>query len=134
MKILLVEDNSIVQNVTIRMLNRLGHMCQTVSTGEAACAAAAATQFQLVLMDLDLPGISGLEAAKIIREQQSLVTPLWIIALTGWPCCATEPYSDSEINDHLVKPLSPETLQLALERAESYLDTPLDAPSTVTSY
>ena len=121
MKILLVEDNCVVQNVTLRMLNRLGHLCQTVSTGEAACALADASQFQLVLMDLDLPGICGLEAAKIIRERRSPQHPVWIIALTGWPSSSTEPYLGREIDDHLVKPLRLETMQMALERAESYL-------------
>ncbi|MBT9585212.1 response regulator [bacterium] len=129
MRILLVEDNCIVQNVTLRMLNRLGHMCQTVSTGEAACAATVATKFQLILMDLDLPGIGGLEAAQFIRKRQSPQNPLWVIALTGWPCRSTEPYLGREINDHLTKPMRLEMLHQALERAEAYLGAAVAAAS-----
>lgn len=47
--------------------------------------------------------------------------PCGIIALTGWPSSSTEPYLGREIDDHLVKPLRLETMQMALERAESYL-------------
>ena len=123
MKILLVEDSRIVQKVTLRMLNRLGYMSHAVGSGEAACAAMQDCSQQVVLMDLDLPGFGGLEAAKIIREQHPPQSPLWIIALTGWPRSAIDPYLGHGIDDHLAKPLRLETLQQALDRAELYLQS-----------
>lgn len=132
MKILLVEDNCIVQRVVMRMLNRLGYLCHVVSTGEAACAAMKGASFQIILMDMDLPGIGGLETARTIRAMQSPQTPLWIIALTGWSSSHTLPHVESDIGDHLVKPLSLEALQKALELAESYLATGTAATSGTT--
>ena len=84
--ILLVDDNAVNLQVAKRMLARQTHwLIDDVSSGELAVEACAMAQFDLILMDLQMPGMSGIEATQHIREQerasQRLRVP--IVALTA---------------------------------------------------
>jgi two-component system cell cycle response regulator DivK len=67
-RILVVEDNAMNLKLVRDVLEFAGYEVLEASTGEAGVALAAATAPDLVLMDLQLPGIDGLEALRIIRE------------------------------------------------------------------
>lgn len=79
-KVLLVEDNKINQMVSKKMLENKGILCEIIDNGEDAIKAVKENNYDLVLMDVHLPGINGTEATKIIREFDAK-TP--IIALTA---------------------------------------------------
>jgi two-component system, sensor histidine kinase and response regulator len=68
--ILLAEDNRINQKIAIRLLEKRDHRVVLAGTGEDALAALAQRSFDLVLMDVHMPGMDGLEATIAIREKE----------------------------------------------------------------
>lgn len=82
-RILLVEDVLPNQLVTATLLRREGHMVDVAGSGEAALQARAGASYDVVLMDVSMPGMSGLEATRRIRASRPPVASLPIIALTA---------------------------------------------------
>ena len=84
-KILLAEDNPINALLTRELLRRRGHKVTEVTNGEAAVKAMEESAFDLVLTDIHMPGMDGIEATKAIRENEAKLgrprTP--IVALTA---------------------------------------------------
>jgi signal transduction histidine kinase/CheY-like chemotaxis protein len=84
MYVLLAEDNAINQRLVSRLLEKRGHRVKVAGTGHDALAFAAAERFDVILMDLQMPDMDGLQATAAIREleqQWGIRTP--IIALTA---------------------------------------------------
>jgi signal transduction histidine kinase/CheY-like chemotaxis protein len=84
MQILLVEDNQVNQRVVKRLLEKRGHRVALASTGREALEWLDRQTFDLVLMDVQMPDMDGLQAAAAIREREKLdgtYTP--IVALTA---------------------------------------------------
>jgi CheY-like chemotaxis protein len=82
--ILLAEDNVVNQMVAGRMLENQGHMVVIVGNGHAALEALAQQHFDLVLMDVQMPEMDGLEATAAIRVQERTTgTHMPIIAMTA---------------------------------------------------
>ena len=82
-RVLVAEDNVINQKVVARMLERAGHAVQIVENGEKALDALERDTFDLVLMDLQMPVMGGLEAAKIHRLAHPREPRVPIVALTA---------------------------------------------------
>jgi two-component system, sensor histidine kinase and response regulator len=82
--VLLAEDNPVNQKIATLLLERLGHRVMVAENGESALSALANQQFDLVLMDMQMPEMGGLEATRLIRAgEKPGVRPLPIIALTA---------------------------------------------------
>jgi signal transduction histidine kinase/CheY-like chemotaxis protein/streptogramin lyase len=84
MYVLLAEDNAINQRLVSRLLEKRGHRVKVAGTGHDALAFAAAERFDVILMDVQMPDMDGLQATAAIREleqQWGIRTP--IIALTA---------------------------------------------------
>jgi CheY-like chemotaxis protein len=81
-KILIVEDNKINQMITKKILNKMGLECEIVDNGEAAVEKVRENTYDVVLMDIHMPGISGLEATKIIRTFDKELTIFALTAVT----------------------------------------------------
>ena len=82
--ILLVEDNTVNQKLAVHLLRKMGHCVVLAMNGAKACEAVKQDQFDLVLMDLQMPVIGGLEATQIIRQYEAELgrrTP--IVAMTA---------------------------------------------------
>lgn len=104
-KILVVEDNKINQMVTKKMLENKGVICEIVDNGEEAIVIAKNKKYDLILMDIHLPGINGTISAKKIREFDTK-TP--IIALTAISLNENrENILSFGINDIITKPFVP---------------------------
>src|SRR5712692_588704 len=84
LRILLAEDNRVNQMVAVRILEKQGHAMTVVGDGQAALTALVQESFDLVLMDVQMPGMDGLEAtAAIRRQEQGQGTHVPIIAMTA---------------------------------------------------
>jgi len=122
MRILVAEDNEINQQLVTMILGYLGYEPHVVGDGAAAVRAATDRSYDLILMDMQMPRMSGVEATRRIREATGSPTVPHIIALTANAfdedrrACL-----DAGMNDFLTKPFQPEELAAALlgsERAE----------------
>lgn len=119
LKVLVVEDHPVNQEVARSFLHALGHICVLSETGEDAVSRLARCDFDAVLMDVNLPGISGIEATRLIR---ALPTPgaahLPVIGLSAHVQPEEmEACRAAGMNDMIAKPLTPEALAAALNRA-----------------
>jgi len=117
-RVLLAEDNPVNALLTRELLRRRGHRVSEVTTGEAAVKAMAEDQFDILLTDIHMPGMDGIEAAKAIRAGEAAEgrprTP--IIALTadametGKRAC-----KDAGMDGFLTKPVDPALLDQMFE-------------------
>ena len=118
LRILVVEDNIVNQKVAVGMLGSLGCKAKVVDSGERALDNFDREQFDVVLMDIQMPEMDGLETTRRIRERVGDGTNPWIIAVTAAAQHEDRQRSlDSGMNDYLAKPVRIEDLQVALSRA-----------------
>jgi PAS domain S-box-containing protein len=116
-KVLLVEDNEINQRVARRFLERLGCEVHVVGDGKQAIEAYQQYEFGLVLMDMQMPVMDGLEATRQIRalEEDKVRTP--VVALTANAMTGQlEQCLQAGMDDYLTKPLDVSRLQDVLDR------------------
>jgi PAS domain S-box-containing protein len=111
-RILLVDDNPLNQIVARAMLEKDGHDVVVVADGLEALAAVQERTFDLVLMDMQMPVMDGMEAARRIRDLDTVVREIPIVALTA-NVMAEEIASCREagMNDHLAKPIDRDGLR-----------------------
>ena len=84
LRVLLAEDNTVNQIIAVRVLEKRGHVVTVVENGQAALQACATQTFDLILMDIQMPGMDGLQAAAAIREKEiGTATHMPIIAMTA---------------------------------------------------
>ncbi|MFN0301126.1 MAG: ATP-binding protein [Burkholderiales bacterium] len=125
--ILLAEDNAINQRVAARMIERIGHRVVIAADGMEAVIALADTHVDLVLMDMQMPVMDGLESTKTIRAGK-LDKRIPIIALTANALPGDRQRCiDAGVDDYLAKPFDLGKLQAMLERwlpAEEAADKP----------
>src|SRR6202171_21212 len=116
LRVLSVEDNPFGRVVLNAVLTELGHQAEFIGRGEAAAERIAQGGFDAVLMDMVLPGITGIEATRRIRE---LGPPLGRIAIVGVSGRGEDEAASraAGANAFLVKPVSPRALATALLEA-----------------
>lgn len=117
-KILLVEDNALIQRVMIGFLRKWGHEVRLAENGRIALESVARERFDLILMDVQMPEMNGLEATAAIRTHERGATRRTpIVALT-----AEAQIGDRErclaagMDDYLTKPVDPKALYALIER------------------
>ncbi|MBK1839522.1 response regulator [Azospirillum sp. YIM B02556] len=115
-RILLAEDNRTNQLFASTLLRKLGYAVDVAEDGEQAVVAACRGGFDLVLMDVQMPGMDGLEAAQAIRARGDALAVLPIIALTADAMPGTrELCLRAGMSDYLTKPISRAGLLSALD-------------------
>jgi two-component system sensor histidine kinase/response regulator len=116
LRILLAEDNFINQRVATRMLETRGHEVVVAQDGRKAVEAAASGGFDLILMDVQMPELNGLEATACIRAAESPGRPrVPIVALTAHAMKGDrERCLEAGMDGYLAKPLRPEALDAVL--------------------
>jgi CheY-like chemotaxis protein len=112
LKILLVEDNIINQKITLLTLKPLVHSIETASNGKEALDRFGTTNFDLILMDIQMPVMSGLVAAEKIRALESSTNShVPIIAITANAMIGDkEKCLSAGIDDYISKPFQPAAL------------------------
>ena len=117
LRILLAEDNMVNQKVALRMLNRLGYEADVVANGIDALQAVQQQAYDVILMDVQMPEMDGLEATRQIRADRALPLQPHIIAMTA---AAMQLDKDkclaAGMDDYVSKPTRLEELSAALTR------------------
>ena len=117
-EVLLVDDNAVNLRLAGLMLERAGHRVTAVGDGAAAVAAVAARPFDIVLMDIQMPGLDGLEATRRIRalpdpgRAQVPIVAVTANAMRG----QAEECLRAGMNGHLAKPFDRPALLAAVQR------------------
>lgn len=120
LRILLAEDNLLNQKVVVSLLRRMGYEIDIVFNGREALAALDQQIYDVVLMDIQMPEMDGLEATRSIRAQLPDAHQPWIIALTAQAMEGDrERFLSSGMNDYVSKPIRIEALADALKKVKS---------------
>lgn len=116
LRVLVAVDTKVNQLVIRHFLSRLGAEAEIVDDGAKAVSAVEAGTYDLVLMDLQMPGVDGIEATKQIRALSTAGSDLPIIALTASEMAEQrQECLAAGMNDVLMKPLELEALRATLE-------------------
>jgi PAS domain S-box-containing protein len=118
LRVLLVEDNKVNQMLAVALLKKRRHDVTLADNGREAVDLVRHQEFDLVLMDVQMPDMDGLEATRIIREMEA-ATPrrLPIIAVTAHAMAGDRQRClDAGMDDYVSKPIDPVELEAAIER------------------
>jgi CheY-like chemotaxis protein/HPt (histidine-containing phosphotransfer) domain-containing protein len=135
LRVLLAEDNAVNRELATTVLKKMGHSVVTVVNGQQALAAWKTGGFDLVLMDVQMPGMDGLEATQLIRQrEQGTGRHIPIIGLTAHAMMGDREHALAEgMDEYVTKPLQFQDLAKAIrqqmERVRS--GTPGSAPAGV---
>ncbi len=115
--VLLVEDQFINQRLAVAILQRAGHRVTLASSGIEACAHARAVNFDVILMDIQMPEMDGIEAAKNIRAMGSHNATVPIIAVTAQALPdEIEKCLDAGMTEYVAKPIDERQLLVSIQR------------------
>jgi signal transduction histidine kinase/CheY-like chemotaxis protein len=132
LRILVAEDNAINQRLATRLLEKRGHKVSVTATGREALEMLAQGNFDLVLMDVQMPDMDGLQATGLIRERENrlgLHTP--IIALTAHTMKGDrERCLDAGMDDFITKPVNAAELIAMVESTAAAFPSRPVQPST----
>ncbi len=113
-RVLIAEDNEINRDLVGEMLSETGLELDFAEDGKVALNKAQANTYDLILMDMQMPEMSGVDAAKAIRQLPAYATTP-IIAMTGNAFAEDRKAClEAGMNDHLAKPMKPEDLYQTL--------------------
>ncbi len=116
-RVLVAEDDTTNQYLAKEILSQLGCEVDIVGDGQAAVDAALASDYDLVLMDLHMPVMDGLEAATQIRARSPDATRPWIAALTASAMAEEkERFKAAGVHDFLTKPIRVDEILWLLQR------------------
>ncbi len=117
MRVLVTDDNPVNRHVAMLMLKKFGYACEVAHDGAEAVAAYERAPYDLILMDVQMPGMDGLDATRRIRALTGSQQRPWIVAVTAGA------FEEDRIkalgagmNDFLNKPLKADLLQASLKR------------------
>jgi two-component system cell cycle response regulator DivK len=114
-KVLVVEDNPLNMELVVEILNARGFRASEAIDGENALKKMETEDYDLVLMDIELPGLDGVEITKIIKEKYKKVP---VIALTSYAMKGDrERFLAAGFDEYLSKPLD---IKAFLKRLEKY--------------
>ncbi len=117
-RILLVEDNLFNQQVALAVLRKFSLCADIANNGKEAVEILARKTYDLVLMDIEMPEMDGLEAVKIIRNSSSENRNVPVVAMTAHAMKGTrERCMENGMNDYIAKPVNPDELFAAIRRS-----------------
>ena len=115
-RLLLVEDNPVNQKVAVRLLERLGYSPDLACNGREAVEQALTERYDVILMDIQMPEMDGLEATRAIRERRPADEQPLIVALTANAMKGDrERYLQAGMDAYLSKPIRRDELATVME-------------------
>ncbi len=120
LRILLAEDEPVNRIFTVRALQKLGHAVDAAADGREALAMLERGAYDLVLMDIQMPRLNGLEATRRIRSGQveGVAPTMPVVALTAYAMEGDRQKGlEAGMNEYVTKPFEPAELVAAMERA-----------------
>lgn len=129
-RILLAEDNMVNQKLAIHFLTKLGHQADIANNGLEALDKIAQHDYDLILMDLQMPEMDGQKATQILREQEALATPPHhqpIIAMTAHAMQGDREYClEHGFDGYIAKPVMIDALATEIARVMAIVPPPGD--------
>ena len=124
-RILLAEDVVANRQLAKEMLERAGHTVDIVANGAEAIEAVGSIPYDLVLMDISMPGMDGIEATRRIRGMQSGVASIPIVAMTAHAMKGDrEAFLEAGMDEYIQKPINREVLLQVAARYGQLVDAP----------
>jgi signal transduction histidine kinase/DNA-binding response OmpR family regulator len=132
LRILVAEDNAVNQRLVVRLLEKRGHRVVLAVDGRQAIEALTQESFDLVLMDVQMPEMDGLEATTIIREKEKKTGKHQpIVALTAHAMAGDRDRClTAGMDGYLTKPIRPQELDQILD---SYVNRRISVPEVVNT-
>jgi len=126
LRVLLAEDNAVNQKLACRLMEKRGHSVVVAGTGRAVLEALENQEFDLILMDVQMPDMDGFEATEAIREREkSSGKHLPIIAMTAHAMAGDREHClAAGMDGYVPKPISPQELEKEIDRLRAAGDTP----------
>lgn len=116
-KILIVEDNPQNRNIEMKLLSQIGYSVTGVPSGYAALDQVEKEHYDLVLMDIQMEGMDGLETTKRIRAMEKPLGDIPVIAVTAHSSMRDrEMCINAGMNDYVEKPISIRYLKMIIDR------------------
>ena len=130
LRILLAEDNVVNQKVAQGILGKMGYSADLASDGKEAIEAVERQVYDVVLMDVQMPEMDGIEATEFIRANVAKEAQPWIIAMTANALDGhREEYLAAGMDDYVSKPVNIKELVKALKRAQPVGKLPIQVRS-----
>src|SRR5205085_10873973 len=134
LRVLMADDNVIYQKVAVHLLRKQGHSVVVVANGSEAIEAFERADFDLILMDVQMPVVNGYEATRSIRDRERGTSGhIPIVALTAHAMKGDrENCLDAGMDDYLTKPIHQDELKAMLDRvgtSPTYFETAGDLVS-----
>jgi CheY-like chemotaxis protein len=121
LRCLVVDDDRIIQLVLSHFLNLEGHHVETASDGREGVEKAVCFQPHLIFMDIEMPHLGGIEAARRIREEADMQTQPVIVAFTSVPeSIAAGPCLDAGMDEFVSKPFDREKIRNVVQRCSEF--------------
>jgi two-component system sensor histidine kinase/response regulator len=115
--VLVAEDNEVNQKVAVRILERLGYRVDVADDGNEALQACERTPYDVMLLDVQMPGLDGFEVARRIRAREQGARRLPIIAMTASAMKGDrERCLEGGMDDYVAKPVTPDALDETVRR------------------
>jgi two-component system nitrate/nitrite response regulator NarL len=127
--ILIVDDDAVFREFVGTLLGRIGHLTQEAANGEDALQKALAERPSLVLLDVDIPGVSGYEVCRELRDTYGPALPIVFVSGTRVDRLDLVGGLLVGADDYLVKPVDPDELLARVRRHVARSEAPVPASS-----
>ncbi|MFK7951565.1 MAG: response regulator [Ekhidna sp.] len=116
-KIIVAEDSSVIQNLTKKILSQLNYEIISVKNGQQVIDMMEKDTYSLILMDIHMPVMDGMDCARAIRKMSGDQKNIPIVAITGNANNYTQDqFTEAGINEYLPKPLNYDNLVEMVKR------------------